>query len=137
MENRSETRELCPHCEGKGDISVLVDPQRAGYPQRGLNSRTWLPVPCPFCNGKGDLSGSPGTLFAKGNDAKAIQVDVTKRHTEALLNELQAIDYWDAKYEKQFNPEEHDTVAYISRERRRGEIIRELSCLSQNKRRKK
>lgn len=128
VENRSETRRVCPFC--KGDTSVLVDPPTAGYPQRGVDSRTWLRELGPLCDGNEGLSGRSGTLLAKGNDAKATPADVTKWRTEALQNELRAIDYWDAQYKRQFNPAGHDTVAYISRKRRRGEIIRELLCLA-------
>jgi hypothetical protein len=62
---------------------------------------------------------------------KTIQIDLTSEQIEALLNELQAIDYWDRNYETDPRPAWEDTVAYISRQRRRGEIRRLLIASSE------
>lgn len=57
---------------------------------------------------------------------KPIQIDLTREQIEALLNELQAIAHWDGKYDTDPRPAWGDTVAYISRQRRSGEILRQL-----------
>jgi hypothetical protein len=62
---------------------------------------------------------------------KPIQIELTNEQREALLNELRAIDHWDAKYEIHRRPKWDDTVAYVSRQRRRGEILRQLIASSE------
>jgi len=62
---------------------------------------------------------------------KNIQIDLTSEQIEALLNELHAIDHWDGKYETDPRPAWGDTVAYISRQRRSGEIRRQLIASSE------
>ena len=64
---------------------------------------------------------------------RTTQIDLTSEQVEVLLNELRAIDHWDAKYEIHRRPKWDDTVAYISRQRRRGEILRQLLSLARNR----
>jgi len=56
---------------------------------------------------------------------KTTQID-KEQAPDVLLNELRAIAYWDGQYERQHNPPWHEIIAYISRQKRRGEIIRQL-----------
>jgi len=45
---------------------------------------------------------------------------------ERLLSELRAIERWDAEYWRKPRPEWHEKGAFVSRQKRRGEIIRQL-----------
>jgi hypothetical protein len=47
----------------------------------------------------------------------------------ALLHELLAIDHLVDRYERHRNPAWNETVAYVFRQTRRGEIIRQMLCL--------
>ena len=48
---------------------------------------------------------------------------------EKLVNELRAISHWDDEYGRHRRPEWYETVALISRQKRRSEIIRQLRRL--------
>ncbi len=50
----------------------------------------------------------------------------TIEQLEKLVNELRAISHWDAEYERHRCPKWYETVAYVSRQKRRSEIIRQL-----------
>lgn len=123
MERGLEARKECPYCEGKGYASV-----RGMTNGAWLNELTWatsVREECPLCSGTGHLPGYLPTS-AERNDAQTGQVDMMSDHLDALVNELRAIDYWDDRYEPDREPEWGETVAYTSRQRRRGEIIREI-----------
>lgn len=51
----------------------------------------------------------------------------TMEQVEKLTSELRAIIHWDAEYWRRACPEWYETVAFMSRQRRRIEIIRDLS----------
>jgi|HubBroStandDraft_1064217.scaffolds.fasta_scaffold400329_2 transcription initiation factor IIE alpha subunit len=53
-------------------------------------------------------------------------IDETLEQVEKLVNELQAISHWDAEYQRDRSPEWYETVAYVSRQKRRREIMRQL-----------
>ena len=123
MERDLDARRECPYCEGKGYVSV-----RGMTNGARLNELAWAPAvreECPLCAGTGHLSGGLPTS-AERNDAKTEQVEIMSDHLDALANELRAIDYWDDRYEPDRKPEWGETVAYVSRQRRRGEIIRKI-----------
>jgi hypothetical protein len=54
------------------------------------------------------------------------QIDITSEQADSLVNELLAIEHWDAYYIRHSTPEWYETVAYISRQRRRNNIVRQL-----------
>ena len=51
---------------------------------------------------------------------------------EMLATELRAIDYWDIVYWRKRGRENYETSAYQSRQRRRAEILRQLTKLSKS-----
>jgi hypothetical protein len=53
----SGTAKMCPYCEGKGHISVLVDLPPEDDSRQELNRTTWARCTCPLCDGKGHISG--------------------------------------------------------------------------------
>jgi len=123
VERDLNARRECPYCEGKGYVSV-----------RGMTNGAWLTEltwatavreECPLCAGTGHLSGGLRTS-AERDDAKTEHVDMMSDHLDALVNELRAIDYWDDRYERDGQPEWGERVAYISRQRRREEIVRKI-----------
>ena len=118
-----EIQRQCPYCYGRGRILVLLEPPVGG---KEIGSATWSRRNCPLCDGKGHIAG------------RTPQPDITTtERAEALLNELRAINYWDGQYDRHRAPNWNETVAYISRQRRRGEIIRQLLRFRQDKRTKK
>jgi hypothetical protein len=58
--------------------------------------------------------------------------DETIATAENLACELRAIDYWDIVYWRKRRRENCETAAYQSRQRRRAEILRELTKLSKS-----
>lgn len=52
---------------------------------------------------------------------------------ERLLSELRAIERWDTEYWRKSRPEWHEKGAFVSRQKRRGEIIRQLLCATPSK----
>ena len=52
--------------------------------------------------------------------------DGTIDQLEKLVSELRAISHWDAEYGRHRCPKWCETIAYVSRQRRRSEIIRQL-----------
>lgn len=52
--------------------------------------------------------------------------DETIKPVEPLLSELRAIERWDTEYWRKPRPEWHEKGAFVSRQKRRGEIIRQL-----------
>ena len=49
---------------------------------------------------------------------------------EKLVSELRAITYWDIEYQQHRCHEEYEHLAFVSRQRRRSEIIRQLLRIS-------
>jgi hypothetical protein len=45
---------------------------------------------------------------------------------EKLVNELRAISHWNAEYRQHDCPEWYETIAFVSRQKRRAEIMRTL-----------
>ena len=85
-------------------------------------------VPC--VTGKAAYPTAHAARSRKETMRRTAQIDLTSDQVEVLLDELRAIDHWDAKYETHRRPKWGDTVAYISRQRRRGEILRQLLPLA-------
>jgi hypothetical protein len=48
---------------------------------------------------------------------------------ESLLAELKAIELWDAAYWRNRDPEIYETIAFVTRTRRRKEIIQQTVAL--------
>jgi hypothetical protein len=46
VDGESESCEICPNCQGMGNVQVLSDNGPDAY---------WIPVSCPHCNGSGDI----------------------------------------------------------------------------------
>jgi hypothetical protein len=59
-----------------------------------------------------------------------IQDDQTTGRAEQLLSELKAIELWDAIYKRSVFPFWYDHIAFVSRQKRRAEITRELQRMS-------
>jgi hypothetical protein len=58
----------------------------------------------------------------------------TIEKVEKLACELLAINHWDTVYRRQRRPERYQRVAFVSRQKRRGEIIAQmLTALRQGK----
>lgn len=56
--------------------------------------------------------------------------DEALEQVEKLVGELRAISHWDAEYRRHRRPKWYETIAYISRQRRRSEILDHLVALS-------
>jgi hypothetical protein len=50
----------------------------------------------------------------------------TIQKLESLAGELRAISHWDTAYWRRRRPEWYETIAFVSRQKRRGEIILQL-----------
>jgi hypothetical protein len=50
---------------------------------------------------------------------------------EDLLSELRAIRYWDTEFCRRSSPDWSDSAAFVSRQKRRREIIRKLLTVSE------
>ena len=50
----------------------------------------------------------------------------TIQNLETLAGELRAISHWDTAYWRSRRPECYETIAFVSRQKRRGEIIVQL-----------
>ena len=48
---------------------------------------------------------------------------------ERLVEELRAIDYWDANYRRNPYPEAYEMLAFVARRRRHAEILSRLIAL--------
>jgi hypothetical protein len=59
-----------------------------------------------------------------------IHDDQTAGRAEQLGNELKAIELWDAVYKRNLFPFWYDHGAFVSRQRRRGEITSELQRMN-------
>jgi hypothetical protein len=55
-----------------------------------------------------------------------IQDDQTTGGAEHLVSELKAIELWDAVYKRNLFPLWYDHIAFVSRQKRRAEIVSEL-----------
>jgi hypothetical protein len=55
-----------------------------------------------------------------------ILTDDTANKIQILVNELLAITHWDGAFWRCQSPHNYEIVAYVSRQKRRAEIIREL-----------
>jgi hypothetical protein len=58
----------------------------------------------------------------------------TIEQVERLVSELRAISHWDTEYLKHRCPEWYETVAFVSRQKRRSEIVRLLLRVSRGRR---
>jgi hypothetical protein len=68
-----------------------------------------------------------GPMFAEGRCVRRMVFsDGTIEQVEKLVGELRAISHWDIGYRRLRCPEWYETAAYVSRQERRSEIIREL-----------
>jgi hypothetical protein len=61
---------------------------------------------------------------------QTILSDETIGKVEKLACELRAISHWDSEYWRHDCPEWYETVAFVSRQKRRSEIIRQLLRVS-------
>ena len=61
-----------------------------------------------------------------GEDVQKSLGDEAIEPVEQLLSELRAIERWDTEYWRKPRPEWHDKGAFVSRQKRRREIIRHL-----------
>ena len=61
---------------------------------------------------------------------RGIVSDGTIEQLGKLVSELRAISLWDAKYQRCRCPDWYETVAYVSRQKRRAEILDQLVALS-------
>ena len=52
--------------------------------------------------------------------------DGTIKQVEKLVSELGAISHWDTEYRKRHIPERYETVAFLSRQKRRTQIMLQL-----------
>ena len=126
-------RKRCPLCDGKGGIS---GDDSAAPPPNGQPT-SWI--------GPADISAlsrrfgscSLTTYRTETRDARPhickgkrmrqmVFSAVTFEQLEKLVNELRAISHWDDEYGRRIRPEWYETVARISRQKRRSEIIRQL-----------
>jgi hypothetical protein len=57
---------------------------------------------------------------------RQIPGDETIEKVDKLVSELRAISHWDSEYWRHRCPEWYETVAYVSRQKRRSEIMRQL-----------
>jgi RecJ-like exonuclease len=53
----SGTVTVCPYCEGKGYVSLVIEHPPDDEPREGLSRTTWVRRPCPLCDGKGQILG--------------------------------------------------------------------------------
>ena len=61
---------------------------------------------------------------------RQILSDQTIEKVEVLVSELRAINHWDTEYWRYRCPKWYETVAFVSRQKRRREIIRQLLHVS-------
>jgi RecJ-like exonuclease len=59
--DESGAAKVCPYCDGKGSVSVLVDLLLNNDPLEELDRKTWIRKKCPLCDGKGRIL-QPGVL---------------------------------------------------------------------------
>jgi hypothetical protein len=59
--------------------------------------------------------------------AQIVKIE-TVNATNTLVQELRAIDQWDIDYRRRRRREPYETAAYLSRQRRRIEIMRALKA---------
>jgi hypothetical protein len=57
----------------------------------------------------------------------------TTGRTEELVSKLEAIELWDAVYKRNLFPFWFDHIAFVSRQKRRAEITRELQRMNEEK----
>jgi hypothetical protein len=67
-----------------------------------------------------------GTPIANGKRMRQIRNEETIQKLETLAGELRAISHWDTAYWRSRRPEWYETIAFVSRQKRRGEIILQL-----------
>lgn len=56
---------------------------------------------------------------------RILDIGISER-LERLASELRAISHWDTQYWRKRRPERYETFAFVSRQKRRSEIIRDL-----------
>jgi predicted transcriptional regulator len=56
---------------------------------------------------------------------RQILSDETIGELEKLASELEAIRHWDTEYRRSPSPQQYETMAFVSRQERRSEIIRQ------------
>ena len=126
-------RKRCPLCDGKGGISGddSAPPPLNGQPT------SWI--------GPADISALSGHLgscslptyrtvrgelrphICRGKRMRQMVLrDGAFERVENLVNELRAISHWDDEYGRHSRTEWYETVALISRQKRRSAIIRQL-----------
>jgi hypothetical protein len=131
-------RKPCPLCDGKGTISgddSNVAERAAPIPLdtsslpifRQTADSSALFRPEKHLQALHHNEENHGPVFAKGKGVRQILSDEAIGELEKLVSELRAISYWDAEYWRQRCPERYETVAFVSRQKRRSEIIRQLS----------
>jgi hypothetical protein len=59
-------------------------------------------------------------------EMRQIPNEETIQKLETLAGELRAISHWDTAYWRSRRPEWYETIAFVSRQKRRGEIILQL-----------
>ncbi|MGA8214184.1 MAG: hypothetical protein WB799_11355, partial [Candidatus Sulfotelmatobacter sp.] len=59
--DEGRTAKVCPYCEGKGYVSVVVDLSPDNDPRERLSRTSWVRKDCPLCDGKGRISGDDST----------------------------------------------------------------------------
>jgi hypothetical protein len=52
-----------------------------------------------------------------------------------LCAELEAIEFWNARYRRKQEPEAYETIAFQRRKKRRSEIVRQIVFLTQDRQR--
>jgi hypothetical protein len=65
-------------------------------------------------------------VFAKKGGMQRNPTPEAIENIEKLVSELRAISHWDSEYLQRDCPERYETVAYVSRQKRRREILDHL-----------
>lgn len=137
-------RTPCPLCDGKGSISGDDSRPTEGAPLRASDSVIHSLAADISAGsrrfGSSRPSNSPQGVALGGKESwpricgenrmRQILSDETIGELEKLVSELEAIRHWDTKYRRSRSPERYQTMAFVSRQERRSEIIRQLLRLS-------
>jgi hypothetical protein len=71
-------------------------------------------------------TGIAGTLIANAQGMRLVHESDLLDQAERLLTELKAIEEWNTTYWRNRDPDVYETTAFITRKRRRSEIIRQM-----------